>query len=396
MLIDFFLRLKSAGIPVTVREFLVLIEALQKGLSFGSVDEFYLLARLCLVKDESHYDKFDRIFAHYFNGAEDPGDEVTGEIPEEWLRKIAERALSDEDKAEIDAMGGFDELMKTLRKRIQEQVDRHQGGNKWVGTAGTSPFGAYGFNPMGVRIGQEHSRNHRATKVWDKREFRNLDNNVELGTRNIKMALRKLRHFAREGAPEELDLPGTVKSTADNAGYLDLKMVAKYHNKVKVLLFLDVGGSMDVHVKACEELFSAASTEFKHLEFFYFHNFIYEKVWRDNRRRTNETFSFWDVLHTFGPDYKVIVVGDASMSPHEITMRGGSVEHYNDEPGTNWLSRLLQHYQKTVWLNPLPTDEWKYGQSIQMTNRLMEGRMYPLTLEGLDQAIGLLSGKHSV
>lgn len=392
MLIDFFLRLKSAKIPVTIKELLVLLEALQKGISFGSVDDFYTLSKLCLIKDETHFDKFDQIFAHYFKGAEAPDEEIISEIPEEWLRKIAERVLSDEDKAKIKALGGYDKLMEMLKKRLSEQHERHEGGNKWIGTAGTSPYGAYGFNPMGVRIGQEYSRMNRAVKVWDKREFRNLDDSVELGTRNIKMALRKLRHFAREGTPEELDLPGTIKSTANNAGYLDLKMVPKYHNKVKVLLFLDVGGSMDIHVKECAELFSAVSAEFKHLEFFYFHNFIYEKVWRDNRRRRDETFSTWDLMHTFGPDYKVIIVGDASMSPHEITMTGGSVEHFNSEPGTAWLSRLDDHYQKAVWLNPAHLSEWRYTQSIQMTQKLMKKRMFPLSLDGLGQAISVLNG----
>jgi uncharacterized protein with von Willebrand factor type A (vWA) domain len=392
MLIDFFLRLKEARIPVTIKELLVLLEALQEGIAFGSIDDFYALSRLCLIKDETHFDKFDRIFAHYFKDAEAPAEEITSEIPEEWLRKIAERVLSDEDKARIKELGGYDKLMEMLKKRLAEQHERHEGGNKWIGTAGSSPYGAYGYNPMGVRVGQEYSRMNRAVKVWDKREFKNLDDSVELGTRNIKVALRKLRHFAREGAPEELDLPGTIKSTADNAGYLDLKMMPEYHNKVKVLLFLDIGGSMDLHVRACEELFSAARSEFKHLEFFYFHNFIYEKVWRDNRRRRDETFSTWDLMHTFGADYKVIIVGDASMSPHEITMPGGSVEHHNAEPGTTWLSRLYGHYQKCVWLNPAPTYEWQYTQSIQMTQKLMQKGMFPLTLDGISQAISALNG----
>jgi uncharacterized protein with von Willebrand factor type A (vWA) domain len=392
MLIDFFLHLKKAKIPVSIRELLDLLDALQKNLSFGSVDDFYSLSRLCLVKDEAHYDKFDRAFSYFFKGAEDLGEDFSAQIPEEWLRKIAERVLSDEDKATIKALGGIDKLFELLKKRLAEQKRRHQGGNKWVGTAGISPYGAYGFNPEGIRIGQDGSRNYSAVKVWDQREFKNLDDSVELGTRNIKMALRKLRHFARVGAPEELDLPATIKATANKGGYLELKMVPRKHNQVKVLLFLDAGGSMDVHVKGCEELFSAAKAEFKHLEFFYFHNFIYDKVWRDNRRRHEESFSTWDLMRTFGPDYKVIIVGDASMSPHEITMPGGNIEYNNAESGSTWMSRLHEQYNKLVWLNPVEVGHWKYVQSMMTTRRLIDDKMYPLTLEGLDRAISVLRG----
>jgi len=392
MLIDFFLHLKKAKIPVSIRELLDLLNALHKNLSFGSVEDFYTLSRMCLVKDEAHYDKFDRVFSYYFKGSEYLSDDFSAQIPEEWLRKIAERVLSDEDKAKIEALGGYAKLFELLKKRLAEQKRRHQGGKKWVGTAGISPYGAYGFNPEGIRIGQDGSRNYSAVKVWDQREFKNLDDSVELGTRNIKMALRKLRHFARIGAPEELDLPGTIKATANNAGYLDLKMVPIKHNQVKVLLFLDAGGSMDVHVKICEELFSAARAEFKHLEFFYFHNFIYEKVWRGNRRRREETFSTWDLMRTFGPDYKVIIVGDASMSPHEITVPGGSIEHNNAEAGSTWMSRINERYNKLVWLNPVEVRHWKYVQSMVSAQRLIGDRMYPLTLDGLGHAISALKG----
>jgi uncharacterized protein with von Willebrand factor type A (vWA) domain len=391
MLIDFFLRLKEARIPVTVKEFLTLLEALQKGVVHGNGVEFYYLARLCLVKDETHFDKFDRVFAEYFRGVDGLGGEIAARIPEQWLRKLAERVFSEEEKRQIAALGGFDKLMETLRQRLAEQKDRHQGGNRWIGTAGTSPFGAHGYNPEGVRIGQGESRHRRAVKVWDEREFKDLDDGVELGTRNMKLALRRLRTFAREGAKEELDLPGTVRATAANAGYLDLQMVPERHNKVKVLLFLDVGGSMDPHVAVCEQLFSAARAEFKHLEYFYFHNFTYEYVWRDNRRRRDQRFRTWDLIHSFGPDYKLIFVGDATMSPYEMERAGGSVEHYNEEPGIVWLQRLREHYRRSVWLNPEPSAHWNYTASIQLIQRLMGGHMYPLTLEGLGRAIRVLS-----
>ncbi len=333
MLVEFFLKLKQGGLSVSIREFLTLLEALDKRVISGSIDDFYYLSRACLVKDESNYDKFDRVFGAYFKGITDLPEGAAVLIPEEWLKKLAEKHLSEEEKKLIESLGGWDQLMETLKQRLEEQKGRHQGGSKWIGTAGTSPFGAYGYNPEGVRIGQHESRHRRAVKVWDQREYRNLDSSVELGTRNIKVALKRLRKFAREGNPEELDLDDTVRSTARNAGWLDIKMVPERHNSVKVLLFLDVGGSMDDHIQVCEQLFSAARTEFKHLEYFYFHNFLYERVWKDNRRRATERMATWDVLHTYPHDYKVIFVGDATMSPYEIVYPGGSVEHTNPEPG---------------------------------------------------------------
>ena len=391
MLTDFFFKLKQGGVPVTIKEFLTLLEALRKGVVTSSLDEFYYLARVCLVKDESNFDRYDRVFAAYFKGILELPPDLLAQLPEEWLRKQAELLLSDEDKALIESLGGWEKLMETLRKRLEEQKGRHQGGSKWIGTAGTSPYGAYGYNPEGVRIGQEGSRNRRAVKVWDQREYRNLDDSVELGTRNIKVALRRLRRFAREGAAEELDLEDTIQSTARNAGYLDLKMVPERHNAVKVLLFLDVGGSMEDHVRVCEELFSATRSEFKHLEYFYFHNFIYERVWRDNRRRHTEKMATWDVLHTYGHDYKLIFVGDATMSPYEIAYPGGSVEHNNDEPGAVWMKRLLDVYAHAVWLNPQPEDRWGYYDSIGLVRELTGDRMFPLTLGGLEAAMRELS-----
>jgi uncharacterized protein len=390
MLIDFFLSLKAAKLPVSVKEFLTLLEALQSGLAYASVDDFYYLARITLVKDETNFDKFDRAFSEYFKGVTRL-DGLFAEIPEAWLKKLAEKNLTDEEKALIQALGGWDKLMETLTKRLEEQRGRHQGGSKWIGTAGTSPFGAYGYNPEGVRIGQDGSRNRRAVKVWDQREYRNLDDTVELGTRNMKIALRRLRRFAREGAPEELDLGGTIKATANNAGYLDLKMVPELHNKVKVLLFLDIGGSMDDHIKVCEELFSAVKAELKHLEYFYFHNFIYESLWRDNRRRHGERYPTWDLIHKFGSDYKLILVGDATMSPYEIVEPGGSVEHHNAEAGSVWITRLLDHYRHAVWLNPVPESHWQYSTSVQLTRQLMGERMFPLTPDGLERAMRLLN-----
>ncbi|RLB68048.1 MAG: VWA domain-containing protein [Deltaproteobacteria bacterium] len=391
MLVDFFLQLKKAKVPVTIREYLSLIEALDQQVVWGSVEDFYYLARLCLVKDETHFDKFDRVFAQYFEGITDFGEELKTQIPEEWLRKLSELVLSEEEKSQIEALGGFEKLMETLKKRLAEQKERHQGGSKWIGTGGRSPFGAYGYNPEGIRIGQDGSRHRRAVKVWDRREFKNLDGSVELGTRNIKVALRRLRHFAREGAPEVLDIPDTIRATANNAGYLDLKLVPKLHNKIKVLLFFDVGGSMDEHIKVCEELFSAARVEFKYLEFFYFHNFVYESVWRDNQRYRAERIDTWDLINTYGSDYKLIFVGDASMSPYEISMVGGSVEHMNDEAGYVWHQRLLDAYKDAIWLNPTPYGWWNFTQSIGMVRQLMEKRMFPLTLEGLEAGIRLLS-----
>jgi len=391
VLINFFFELRKGGVPATLKEFLTLMEALDKRVVSGSVEEFYWLARVCLVKDESHYDRFDRVFAAYFKGIELLAPDLLAQIPEEWLRKLGELTLTDEEKAQIQALGGWEKLMETLRQRLEEQKGRHEGGSKWIGTRGTSPFGAYGYNPEGVRIGQEGSRNRSAVKVWDRREFRNLDDTVELGTRNIKVALRRLRRFAREGAPEELDMDDTIRSTARNAGYLDLKMVPERHNAVKVLLFLDIGGSMDDHVKVCEELFSAARTEFKHLEYFYFHNFVYETVWKDNRRRHNERLPLLNVLHTYPHDYKVIFVGDATMSPYEIAYPGGSVEHHNEEAGAVWMQRVLDVYHKSVWLNPQPENRWGYYESIGMVRQLMGERMYPLTLGGLEEGMRELS-----
>ena len=390
MLIDFFFTLKEFTVPVSIKEFLVLIEALKKHVAYCSVDDFYYLSRTCMVKDEKHFDKFDRAFGKYFKGVL-AIDGTVAQIPEEWLRRMAEKYLTDEEKKLIEALGGWDKLMETLRKRLEEQKGRHQGGSKWIGTAGTSPFGAYGFNPEGIRIGQHESRNRRAVKVWDAREYKNYDDTVEIGIRNIKVALRRLRKFAREGAPDELDLDDTVRSTARNGGWLDIKMVPERHNAVKVLLFLDVGGSMDDHVKVCEELFSAARTEFKHLEYFYFHNFLYERVWKDNRRRANEKIATWDVLHKYGHDYKVVFVGDATMSPYEITYPGGSVEHTNPEAGSVWLQRMLDIYEHAAWINPQPEAHWQYHESIELTKELMGGRMFGLTLDGLERAMRALS-----
>jgi len=358
---------------------------------YGSVDDFYYVARACLVKDEAYFDRFDLAFGQYFKGIENLNallDKAFGaKIPEEWLRKLAENNLSDEDKALVASLGGWDQLMKTLQERLQEQQGRHQGGSKWIGTAGTSPFGAYGYNPEGVRIGQDGSRHKRAVKVWDQRAYRDYDNNVELGIRNIQMALRRLRQFARAGAEEELDLDNTIKATAHNAGYLDIKMVPERHNKVKVLLFLDVGGSMDEYIHRCEELFSAAKAEFKHLEYFYFHNFLYESVWRNNRLRHSEKFAAYDVLNKYGKDYKLIIVGDASMSPYEILQPGGSVEHWNEEAGVTWLARFTTQYVNAAWINPTEAATWDFTQSVKITRELMQNRMYPLTVDGLDRAM---------
>jgi uncharacterized protein with von Willebrand factor type A (vWA) domain len=391
MLVKFFLLLKRAGVPVSITELLSLLEALKAGLGEVSAERFYYLARTCLVKDERHYDRFDQVFAAYFKGAQDLFALLERELPPDWLERMAVRDLSDAEKAQVEALGGWDKLMETLRQRLEEQKERHQGGNKWIGTAGTSPFGAYGYNPEGVRIGQSGSRNRSAVKVWDKREFANLDDTVELGTRNIKLALRKLRRFARRGAPTELALSDTIDATARSGGWLDIKMVPERHNVVKVLLLLDVGGSMDDHVKTCEELFSAARSEFKHLEHFYFHNFTYEALWRDNKRRHNEQISTVEVMRTYASDYKLILVGDATMSPYEVTYAGGGVEHWNAEPGSVWLQRLMKAYPKFVWINPQPQARWRQSPSIEMIREMVEGRMYPLTLRGLDDAIDALS-----
>ena len=386
MFIDFFHELKRASIPVTLKEYLTLLDALDHDVIGRQAEQFYYLSRSALVKDERHLDRFDQVFGHVFKGLEGVADEEVHEIPEEWLRRLNEKYLSDEEKALIESLGGWEKIMEELQKRLEEQKERHEGGSKWIGTAGTSPFGAYGYNPEGVRIGQKEGRHGRAVKVWDKREYRNLDDTVELGTRNIKVALRRLRKFARQGAPEELDLDDTIRSTA-NKGYLDIKLVPERRNTVKVLLFFDVGGSMDGHVRICEELFSAARTEFKHMEYFYFHNCLYEFVWKNNRRRHAERIDTWDVLHTYPSDYKVIFVGDASMSPYEITYPGGSVEHMNPEPGALWLQRTLDVYEHAVWLNPTPERFWDYTPSTQMIQQLFSDRMYALTLEGIDAAM---------
>jgi len=387
MFFNLFLELRRAGVPASIKEYLTLLGAMEKGVPEYDVDKFYYLSRATLVKDERHLDRFDQVFGHVFKGLERPEGEETIELPEEWLRKLAELHLTEEEMKEVEALGGWEKLMETLKKRLEEQQKRHQGGNKWIGTAGRSPFGAYGYNPEGVRIGQHESRHRRAVKVWDKRQFKNLDDRIEIGTRNIKVALRRLRKFTRQGLPTELDLPDTIKSTASNAGYLDIKMVPERRNTVKVLLFLDIGGSMDDHVKLCEELFSAARSEFKHLEFFYFHNCPYERVWQDNRRRHTETIDTWHVLRTYPADYKLIFVGDATMSPYEIVYPGGSVEHWNEEAGSVWMERLLRIYNRSIWLNPQPRDVWDYYESIRVMKALMDDRMYPLTLEGLEDGM---------
>lgn len=386
MLIDFFCKVRDYKVPCTLRELLDLLRALERGVVFANIDDFYSLSRTVLVKDEAHFDKFDRAFADYFKGVSSLELDLS-EIPEEWLKKQFEKQLSDEEKAKIAALGGLDKLMETLAERLKEQEKRHQGGNKWIGTGGTSPFGAYGYNPEGVRIGQESSRHRKATKVWDKRQFKNLDANVEIGTRNMKVALRKLRQFARTGSSEELALDDTIASTARNAGYLDIKMKPERHNAIKVLMFFDIGGSMDDHIKVCEQLFSAIHGEFKHLEFFYFHNCIYETVWRDNNRRQTEKIDLLQVLHTYSRDYKVIFVGDATMGPYEITYPGGSVEHWNEEPGSVWMKRLTDHFDKVIWLNPQAESQWNYYASIQIMQQLIDSKMYPLTLAGLGQGI---------
>lgn len=390
MFIGFLLELREAKLPVSLKEFLTLMEAMRRQVAGYSVDEFYYLARAALVKDERNLDKFDRVFGHYFKGIETPGD-AQAAIPEEWLKALGEKLLTDEEKKLIEAMGGWEKLMETLKQRLEEQKGRHEGGKKWIGTAGTSPYGAYGYNPEGVRIGQDKNRNNRAVKVWDKREFRNLDDRVELGTRNIKLALRRLRQFAREGADMELDLDDTIRSTARNAGWLDLKLVPERHNAVKVLLLFDIGGSMDGHIRTCEELFSAARGEFKHLEYFYFHNCPYEGLWPDAMRRHVERVPTHEVMRTYDQSYKLIFVGDASMSRYELEQPGGSVEHWNDESGQVWMRRLLATYPKAVWLNPVPERYWDGTLSTEMIRELMEGRMFPLTLEGIDRAMRRLT-----
>ncbi len=386
MFATFFKELRDARIPVTLKEYLTLLEALDSDLAERRVEDFYFLARAALVKDERFLDRFDQVFGHVFKGLDLMSETVTAAIPEEWLRAVSALYLTDEEKAAIEALGGWDAIMEALAKRLAEQKERHQGGNKWIGTGGTSPFGAYGYNPAGVRIGQKESRHRRAIKIWDKREFKDLASDRELGVRNVKVALRRLRRFAREGASEELDLDQTIRNTAGK-GYLDLALRPERRNAVKVLMFFDVGGSMDWHIQTAEELFSAARGEFKHLEYFYFHNCLYEGVWRDNARRWSETTRTWQVLNTYPADYKVIFVGDASMSPYEITHVGGAVEHMNEEAGATWLQRVCGIYTHAVWLNPVPENHWDFTPSIGLVRRLMEGRMYPMTLTGLDAAM---------
>ncbi len=389
MLIDFFCKVREYKVPCTLRELLDLIRVLEKRVVFANIDDFYTISRVVLVKDEAHFDKFDRAFADYFKGVSSLDLDLS-KIPEDWLKKQLEKQLSAEEKEKIKSLGGFDKLMETLAERLKEQEKRHQGGNKWIGTGGTSPFGAYGYNPEGIRIGQNESRHRKAIKVWDKRQFKNLDTNVELGTRNLKIALRKLRQFARTGSSEELALDDTIAATARNAGYLDIKMKPERHNAIKLLMFFDIGGSMDDHIKISEQLFSAVHSEFKHLEFFYFHNCVYEEVWRNNSRRQSERIDLLQVLHTYGREYKVIFIGDATMGPYEITYPGGSVEHWNEEPGSVWMKRILDHFNNVIWLNPQPEPQWPYYSSIRIMQQIVMNKMYPLTLDGLTKGIKAL------
>lgn len=394
MFIPFFLALRTAKVPVTLREFLSLLEGMEAGIADFDVEAFYYLARSVLVKDERFIDRFDRVFAETFKGLEAVSgaapNGIDARIPEAWLQKLAERYLTDEEKRLIESLGGFDKLMETLRQRLAEQKGRHQGGSKWIGTAGTSPFGAFGYNPEGVRIGQDASRHRRAVKVWDRREFKDYDDSVELGTRNIKVALKRLRRWVREGAVDELDLPGTIHSTAQH-GYIDVVTRPERRNAVKLLMFFDAGGSMDSHVRTVEELFSAARAEFRHLEHFYFHNCVYEGVWKDNRRRRTDVTPTLELIRTYGSDYRVIFVGDAAMSPYEITHPGGSVEHWNKEAGAVWLTRIAEHFPRAIWLNPVHQEHWRYTQSTDLIGRLMHGRMFPMTLAGLQSATKELS-----
>jgi len=390
MLINFFHGLRDAGVPVTTRELLDLLEGLKRRVAFADTDDFYYFSRACMVKDEKYFDRFDRAFGLHFKELEELQDIIEVLIPDDWLRGEFLKNLTEDEKAKIESLGGLEKLIEEFRKRLEEQKERHEGGSKWIGTGGTSPFGQAGYHPEGIRVGPDGTHG-KAVKVWEKRDFRNLDDSVELGTRNIKIALRRLRKFARTGAAEELDLDDTIGSTARNAGLLDIKMMPERHNAVKVLLFLDVGGSMDPHVRVCEELFSAARTEFKHLEYFYFHNFIYESIWKNNIRRHTERMPILDVMHKYSHDYKVVFVGDASMSPYEIVQPGGSVEHWNEEAGEVWMRRMIGVYDKVVWLNPVPEDEWEYTQSISMTRQLLEGHMYPLSLKGIEESMSHLS-----
>ena len=387
MFIPFFFQLRDAGVPVSLREFLLLLEAMKADVADYSVDSFYHLARAALVKNEKHFDRFDQVFGHFFDGAQQLWESMQKEIPAEWLESEIERLFTEEEREQIEALGGFEKLMEELQKRLDEQDGEHHGGNKWIGTGGTSPFGSGGYNPEGVRIGNKGKRQGRATKVWEKREYRNLDDSLEIGTRNMKVALRQLRRLVRQCTEEELDLDDTIRSTARNAGLLDVKMRPERRNRIKVLMLFDIGGSMDYHIRHCEELFSAARSEFKNMEFFYFHNFIYERLWRDNRRRHEVRLSTWELMRKYSADYRVIIVGDATMSPYEITHAGGSVEHMNQEAGGIWLQRLRQLYSHLVWLNPEPEEFWPRTQSIQITKHLMDNEMYPLTVKGLEQAV---------
>lgn len=386
MLVPFFLELRAAGVPVSLTELLALLEGLKERVAEDSAEDFYHLARACLVKDERHYDRFDRVFAQAFEGAQQRFADWVQSVPEDWLKTLTPRTFSDEERRAIEAQGGWEQLLERLRQTLREQTGRHEGGRRWIGTGGTSPYGTAGFNPEGVRIGPG-AGNRQAFKVWERREYRNLDDTVELGTRNMKVALRKLRKLAREGAAEQLDLEGTIRATARNAGFLDLKLVPERRNTLRVLLLLDVGGSMDDHVRVCEELFSAARSELKHLEHFYFHNFLYEQLWQDNRRYRSSLIPTAQVLRTYGREYRVILVGDAAMSPHEILQPGGSIEHWNEEAGAVWLERLVRAFPHLVWLNPLPREHWEHTASVRLTRELSGGRMFPLTIEGLDEAI---------
>ncbi len=391
MLINFFNTVRSFGVPASTREYLDLLAAMKVRLAYADTDEFYNLARTILVKDERHYDKFDKACQFFFEGLDDIEDLLQSFIPEEWLRKEFIKQLSDEERAQLNSLGSLEELMEVFRKRLEEQKERHAGGSKWIGTGGTSPFGAYGQNPSGIRIGQQESRNRSAAKVWDKRDFKNLDDHEQLGFRNIKMALRRLRKFARQGAADQLDLDSTIHSTASK-GLLDIQLVPERRNSVKVLLFMDIGGSMDTHVRQCEELFSCCKSEFKHLEFYYFHNYLYESVWKDNLRRDQERTPLWDIIHRYSKDYKIIFIGDAAMSPYEINSPGGSVEHWNEEPGALWMDRLREHFDRTAWLNPIVESNWMYTTSTSMIRDQMENRMYPVTVSGLEDAMAYLSG----
>lgn len=391
MLLNLFNEMRAAKVPVSVRELLDLHHALQRHVVFADMDEFYYLASAILVKDERHFDKFDRAFAAYFKGLENLDRHIEALIPEDWLRKEFERSLTAEERAQIQSLGGLDKLIEAFKQRLQEQKERHAGGNKWIGTGGTSPFGSGGFNPEGIRVGDAGERQGKAVKVWDQREYKNLDDQVELGTRNIKLALRRLRKFARQGAAEELDIDGTIDHTARDAGLLNIQMRPERRNTVKLLLLFDIGGSMDAHVRVCEELFSACRTEFKHLEYYYFHNCVYETVWKNNLRRTSERYSTFDLLHKYGDDYKVVFVGDAAMAPYEITQPGGSVEHWNEEAGYVWMQRIMAKFRKVIWINPYPRQAWDYTASTHLVRELIEDRMYPLTLQGLEDGMRYLS-----